>query len=101
VESFAVRHFVSRPIAPAGDALVTHATGGEPPVPRAFLWDDRTFIISEVIRNWRTTKTDRGDAYLKRHWFELRTACGKRLEVYYDRQSRRGESRWWLYAIEE
>jgi hypothetical protein len=86
---------------PAGEEFLTPATGSEPPVPRAFRWDERALQISEVIRSWRSTKTDRGDAYLKRHWFLLRTVSGEKLEVYYDRESRRGQSQWWLYTIED
>ena len=85
---------------PTGDGFATPATGSDPPVPRAFLWGRRTLLIAEVLRTWRSTKTDRGDTYLKRHWFEIRTACGRTIEVYYDRQSRRGASQWWLYTID-
>ncbi len=96
-----MRRFVGRPLVPTGEGFVTAASGSEPPVPRAFRWNGRTLVISSVLRMWRTTKTDRGDAYLKRHWFELRTDDGARIEIYYDRESRRGASQWWLYAIEE
>jgi Family of unknown function (DUF6504) len=96
-----MRRFVSRPIEPAGEGFITPASGSEPPVPRAFLWDGQTLSITAVLRTWRSTKSDRGDVYLKRHWFELRTASGQRVEVYYDRDFRRGASPWWLYTIEE
>jgi hypothetical protein len=95
------RKFVSQPIAPSGEQLVTPASGSEPPVPRAFRWGNRRLEIAEVARSWRSTKTDRGDAYLKRHWFELRTGDGATVEVYFDRQARRGSSQWWLYAIDD
>jgi hypothetical protein len=94
-----MRAFVGQSIAPAGDGFITPASGREPPVPRAFRWNDRTFDVSAVLRSWRSTKTDRGDAYLKRHWFELETTSGERLEVYFDRESRRGAPRWWLYSL--
>lgn len=96
-----MRRFVSRPLVATGEGFVTAASGSEPPVPRAFRWNGRTLVIVSVLRTWRTTKTDRGDAYLKRHWFELRTDDGASIEVYYDRESRRGASQWWLYAIDE
>lgn len=95
------RTFVSRPLRPTGEGFVTPSTGSEPPIPRAFLWGDRTLEVIAVLRSWRTTKDDRGDTYLKRHWFELRTRDGARLEVYYDREARRGEAQWWLFAIDE
>jgi hypothetical protein len=96
-----MRKFVSRPISPSGDRFVTAASGNEPPVPAVFRWDDRTISIVAVTRSWRSTKTDRGDAYLKRHWFELETADGAKVEIYYDREARRGAPRWWLYTIDE
>jgi hypothetical protein len=57
--------------------------------------------IVAVLRRWRSTKSDRGDAYLKRHWFELETDNGARIEVYFDREGRRGAPQWWLYTIDE
>jgi hypothetical protein len=96
-----MRKFVGRPIVPTGEDFVTSTGGREPPVPRAFLFDGSTLAIDAVLRSWRSTKSDRGDAYLKRHWFELRTTGGQRIEVYYDREARRGAPHWWLYAIEE
>jgi Family of unknown function (DUF6504) len=96
-----VRKFVSRPITPAGEGFITPATGGEPPVPAAFIWNDQTLEVTAVVRSWRSTKGDRGDNYLKRHWFELETAAGARIEVYFDREARRGAPQWWLYTIDE
>jgi hypothetical protein len=85
-----VRKFVSAPIVAAGDGFVTPASGSEPPVPRAFRWAERTLEVASVLKTWRSAKTDRGDAYLRRHWFELQTASGAKLEVYFDREARRG-----------
>ena len=96
-----MRRFIGRPLAPAGENFVTEANGSDPPVPRVFHWEDRTLAIVSVLRTWRSTKNDRGDAYLKRHWFELRTEDGAAIEIYYDRESRRGASPWWLYTIDE
>ncbi len=93
------RTFVGRPLAPAGEGFVTPASGSEPPVPRVFLWGDRTLTVTAVVRAWRSTKSDRGDAYLKRHWFELATACGLQIEVYYDREARGNAAHWWLYTV--
>ena len=96
-----MRKFAGRPLVPTGDGFVTPASGGEPPVPRAFGWGERTLVVTTVLRSWRSSKTDRGDTYLKRHWFELKTEGGSTIEVYFDRQSRRGEAQWWLYTIDE
>ena len=67
----------------------------------AFAWDGRELVVKTVLRVWRTTKGDRGDNYLKRHWFELQAAGGATLEVYFDREARRGTPQWWLYTIDE
>jgi hypothetical protein len=92
--------FVSRPIAPEGEAIA-RAGANEPPLPAAFRWDDRVLDVAEVVRAWRSTKDDRGDTYLKRHWFEFVTAQGARAVVYYDREARRGAPHWWLFTIDE
>ncbi len=96
-----MRLFVSEPIVPSGDGFFTPANGIEPPVPRVFLWRERRLEIVEIVGRSRSTKVDRGDVYLKRHRFELKSASGETLEVYYDRDARRGRPQWWLYAIEE
>jgi Family of unknown function (DUF6504) len=96
-----VRKFVGRPLAVAGDGFITPANGSRPPVPRAFVWEERTLVVTALLRSWRSTKSDRGDTYLKRHWFELETACGLKIEVYYDREARRGASPWWLYTVQD
>lgn len=96
-----MKRFVSRPIVPAGEGFITPASGGEPPIPQAFLWENRTLVVSALIRSRRSTKSDRGDVYLKRHWYELELAGGGTIEVYYDRQARRGTAQWWLYTIDE
>lgn len=96
-----MRRFIGRPLVPAGEGFVTAANGSEPPLPRVFRWEGRRLAIASVLRTWRSTKSDRGDAYLKRHWFELRIDDGATVEVYYDRESRRGASPWWLYTIDE
>ena len=92
--------FVSRPLAPT-QGFITPASGSMPPVPRAFLWENRRLEVASVLRSWRSSKTDRGDTYLKRHWFELQTENGLRIVVYYDREARHGAPRWWLYTIDE
>ncbi|HKU80601.1 MAG TPA: DUF6504 family protein [Candidatus Tumulicola sp.] len=94
-----MRRFVSQAIEPLGDGLFTAAIGTEPPVPKTFVWGDRKLVVTAVLKKWRSTKDDRGDTYLKRHWFALQTACGLTIEVYYDRQARRTAPRWWLYSV--
>lgn len=86
------KQFVSQPIE------ATQATGTE--LPAAFRWRDELLEIAAVRKQWRGTKEDRGDVYLKRHWYECETRDGRIITVYFDRAARRGAARWWLYAIE-
>lgn len=94
----AQRKFVSEPLdAPQAAA----ALGGEPQLPSEFRRHDETITVKTVRRTWRSTKTDRGDVYLKRHWFEFAAQDGRVFVVYFDRAARRGAPHWWLYSIEE
>jgi len=96
-----MRRFISRPIHPQGDRFVTPSANGEPPLPAVFRWDEGTIEVRAIRRWWRTTKTDRGDAYLKRFWFELETAAGEVVEIYFDRDAKRGQPHWWLYTVDK
>lgn len=96
-----MRRFISAPITPCGEGFLTAADGSAPPIPKAFSWKEREFHVTRVLRSWRSTKTDRGDTYLKRHWFELQTDAGAQIEVYYDREVRKGAAHWFLYTVDE
>ncbi len=87
------KHFVSQaiePVAPAGTEL-----------PRAFRWAGDVLEVCVVRSSWRGTKEDRGDVYLKRHWYEFQTSDGRIATVYFDRGAKAGTPRWWLYSIED
>jgi hypothetical protein len=96
-----VPRFVSAPLTQLGDEFIAGPDGSAPPIPSAFTWKEGDFHVTSVLRSWRSTKTDRGDTYLKRHWFKLQAAEGQCIEIYYDREARRGASHWWLYTIDE
>ena len=81
------------------EGTVEPALGGAPALPAAFLWRGSELAVIAVIRTWRGTKLDRGDLYLKRHWFEFETSGNRRAVVYFERQAKRGAPRWWLYSI--
>jgi hypothetical protein len=87
------RTFISEPIEPAAPSGTD--------LPRAFAWRNETLDVRTVRRTWRGTKEDRGDVYLKRHWYEFETADGRIAAVYFDRGAKPGAHRWWLYTIEE
>lgn len=90
------KHFVSEPIEPCDTALPTD----EPQLPAAFRWRGQTLEVKGVLNRGRSTKMDRGDTYLKRHWFEVETGDGRIATLYFDRSAKRGTPHWWLYAIE-
>ena len=93
-------HLISEPLVPEGGQYATPSAGGEPPLPQRFRWRDRALTVRQILRTWRSTKNDRGDTYLKRHWFEIDCECGARAVVYFDRAALRGKPRWWLYTID-
>lgn len=101
------KHFISEPLTPAYDAhsesppAVTQSLTREPTLPPAFRWRDELLVVESTLARRRSSKIDRGDTYLKRHWFDARTDDGRIVTVYYDRAAKRGAPHWWLYSIEE
>jgi len=94
--------FVSEPIVPVADAFDPRAiSAGEPSLPPAFTWRGRSFTIAAVRRTWRGYKEDRGDTYLKRHYFEVGLTDGAVAVVYFERQAKRRAPRWFLYTLDE
>ena len=92
------KHFISQPLlADAGSP----DGNMEPVLPEAFDWNGERLVVENVLRTWRSTKTDRGDVYLKRHWFEFVLSDGRVATVYFDRAAKPRAPHWWLYAIEE
>ena len=92
--------FVGQAIVPAATFLASPALSrGEPPVPSSFGWKTSELPVHEIIATWRSTKTDRGDEYLAKHWYEFKTSGDRVAVVYFDRKARRGRARWWLYSI--
>jgi hypothetical protein len=41
--------------------------------------------------------------YVRKHWYEVVTASGGTMKLYFERQARRGQkgTRWWLFSIRE
>ena len=96
------RRFVSEPLNAAGASFdPATMSRGEPALPTAFEWNEERLTIRSTVRAWRSTKTDRGDVYVARHWFDVELDDGRRMIVYFERQARRNTPRWWLYTIEE
>lgn len=77
---------------------------GEPGLPREFLWRGRTIEVTAVLRSWRETgRCSHGspERYVRRHWFEVATRSDGTMQIYFERQPRRGSRgpRWWLYTV--
>lgn len=87
-----MRSFKSQPI----EAVEPSGTD----LPAAFRWGNELLEVAAVRKQWRGTKEDRGDVYLKRHWYEFETTSGRVATVYFDRAAKPGAPRWWLYTIE-
>jgi hypothetical protein len=92
--------FVGKALVPDGAPDVATLSHGEPSLPAAFIFGDERLTVDAVVRTWRSTKSDRGDVYLKKHWFEFRATDGRLAVVYFDRGARAGAPRWWLYTLD-
>jgi hypothetical protein len=93
--------FISEALTPLDDRHDTDGlTAGEPAVPASFRWHDEVLRVASIRRTWRSTKVDRGDTYLKRHWYEAALADGRTAVIYFDRGARKGAPRWWLYTLD-
>jgi hypothetical protein len=96
--------FISEPIEPeAGTADITAMSRGEPGLPRSFTWRDTRYEIVAVRATRRSMGRDRGDVYIRKHFYDIVTACGKRMTLYFERNPTNKSARkhrWWLYSIE-
>jgi ribosomal-protein-alanine N-acetyltransferase len=94
--------FVSERISPeAGSADLNAMARGEPGVPRAFTWRDSRFEVAHVLATERDMGKDRGDVYVRRHYFDLETTDLLRMRLYFERnpKDRTKPKAWWLYTV--
>ena len=91
--------FIGKPIAPEGALEVAALAQGEPSLPAAFTYDGERLEVHAQLRAWRSSKDDRGDTYVKKHWFEFETDDGRVAVVYFDRGARKSAPRWYLYTL--
>lgn len=82
---------------------VSRMAAGEPGMPWVFRWRQQTVRVTGVVRTWRETGPCRhgsGEAYVRKHWYEVQTDGGQIMTLYCDRSGRRGDSkrRWWLFS---
>jgi hypothetical protein len=99
--------FISEAITPLADTIDTaRMAAGEPGLPRRFLWRGETVEVVSVLRVWHETgRCTHGspEQYVRKHWFEVATASGATMKLYFERHPRRGlkESRWWLFSVRD
>jgi hypothetical protein len=97
--------FISASIQPVGETFDTaRMSAGGPGLPRQFRWKSQTIHIEKVLKTWKDTGPchhGSGEAYVRKHWFEVLTDAGDTMKIYFERQprSRKGKNRWWLYTI--
>lgn len=91
--------FVGKALEPDGAMETATLSHGEPSLPPAFRLDGERIVVRELRKTWRSSKEDRGDVYLKKHWFEFETTDDRIAVVYFDRGAMRNKPRWWLYTI--
>jgi hypothetical protein len=98
------REFVSEPILPAAGSFDAAAMSrGEPGMPKSFSWREKEYVVAHVRSTWKSTGKDRGEVYLRRHWFDVETETGQRMTIYCERQAKnlnKPTARWWLYSME-
>jgi len=94
--------FVGEALVPTpGSFDATAMARGEAGCPREFTWRGETYAVAELLASWKGTGKDRGETYLRRHWFRVRTTGGLTLSIYCERQSRntkKPKARWWFYT---
>jgi len=90
MEKLITVRFVSEAIRPAaGTGDTARMAIGEPGLPGGFVWRGRTISVTAVLRTWRETgRRHHGspERYVRKHWYEVATASGSTMKIYFDRQ---------------
>ena len=98
--------FISEPIIPAaGTGDITAMARGEPGLPARFTWRQREYVITAVLKAWKTSSPEGGTGrlYLRKHWYTVQTDVGLQMTLYCERQTRNRrnpKARWWLYSVQ-
>ncbi|MFO7494677.1 MAG: DUF6504 family protein [Desulfobacterales bacterium] len=101
------QRLISEAIKPlTGTADTRRMAVGGPGLPQQFVWRKQTVTVAAVLRTWRETgKCRHGspEKYVRKHWYEVATASGATMTLYFARQPRGGRkgARWWLFSVSE
>ena len=97
------REFISEAIKPIEGSFVTSSmAAGEPGLPSRFIWRNTEYEVNKILKTWKTTGPCRNgsrEQYVRKHWFHIETTNGQQMEIYFDRQPRSKQGRWWLATI--
>ncbi|MDT8389687.1 MAG: DUF6504 family protein [Lentisphaeria bacterium] len=100
--------FVCEQIKPVPGTVDTAAMSiGQPGFPSRFIWRKKEYQLEAILDTWKETGDCRhgsGERYVRKHWFRIRTVCGRIMNIYFERQavSRKGSKRrWWLNTVSE
>ena len=102
--------FLSEDIKPvAGRVDFGLSAPGEPGFPRQFRWRGGTVEVAAILGRWKTTAPcthGSGERYVDRHWYDIATAAGRGMRIYFDRRARprsgRGTGRRWrVFSTED
>jgi hypothetical protein len=98
--------FVGERVEPVAGTMDTRAMArGEPGLPGKFVWRGEECAVAEVMGRWKETSGCRSgsdERYVRKHWYHVRTADGREMKLYFERQARSGsrkKARWWLYTV--
>ena len=95
--------FVSEAIVPTPGSFDAGAMSiGEPGLPGGFTWRGQEFRVSRLMSKWKSTGKDRGETYLRRHWYRIQTTTGETMTLYCQRQTmgaKNAKQRWWVYSV--
>lgn len=94
--------FVSERISPeAGSFDLSGMSRGEPSLPTAFTWRGQRYRVARTTATRRSMGEDRGDVYVRRHYYDIETADALRMSLYFERNpsDRSRRKFWWLYTV--
>lgn len=95
---------ISEPVRPVpGSVEIEGMDRGYPGLPRRFVWRGTEYEVDQVLRHWKTSSPEggrgMGDLYVRKHWLEVLTTGGDRMQLYCLRQTPSSGSRWWLARL--
>lgn len=94
--------FISERIAPDVGAFdIAAMSRGEPSLPNTFTWREQRYHVARTLATRRQMGDDRGDHYVRRHYYDIETTDALRMSLYFERNpsTRSKRKEWWLYTL--